>query len=79
MPVPPVINTVPVAHVSGMVKTTLPVWRAWLRYLNAASPRRMSNVVNGNGRSTPASNSSASSHIHWCIRGRPGSNRSKAR
>ena len=59
--------------------TTLPMWRAWLRYRSAAGARRTSKVVTGNGRSTPASNSSASSSMYWCIRGRPGSNRSKAR
>ena len=59
IPVPPVIRTVPAAQVSGIVMTTLPVWRAWLRYRSAAGARRMSNFVTGNGRSTLASNNSA--------------------
>ena len=44
MPVPPVISTVPAAHASGMVSTTLPMWRAWLRCRSAAGARRTSHV-----------------------------------
>ena len=49
MPVPPVISTVPAAHASGIVNTTLPMWRAWLRCRSAAGARRTSHVVTGSG------------------------------
>ena len=71
MPVPPVISTVPARPTaSGMVSTTLPMWRAWLRYRSAAGARRTSHVVTGSGRSTPASNSPASS-LHALVHPRP--------
>ncbi len=64
MPVPPVISTVPEPSPDGKVITTLPMWRAWLKYRSAVRARRTSKVVTGNGSSTPASNSPASSSIH---------------
>ena len=77
--VAPVISTVPAVQASGMVITTLPTWRAWLRYRNAAGARRTSNLVAGNGCSTSSPNNPAnSSSICW-MRSGPASNRSKAR
>ena len=80
MPVPPVISTVPAAHVSGMRHDDL----ADVARLAQIPQRRFARVACRT--SSPATAAARrrrtvprARSIHWCIRGRPGSKRSKAR
>ena len=79
MPVPPVISTVPDAHASGIVMTTLPMWRAWLRCRSAAGARRTSQVLTGSGFSTPVRLNAATPERISAMPSAPASKRSNAR
>ena len=82
MPVPPVISAVPPASPpgpSGMVSTTLPMWRAWLTNRYASAARRTSKALTGSGASTPAANSRIKSANISAMRSGPASIRSNAR
>ncbi|CKT11256.1 Uncharacterised protein [Mycobacterium tuberculosis] len=77
------ITTVPSAsrsaNAEGMVKTTLPIWRAWLMNRKAAGAQRTSHVVTGSRCSSRVSNSSRTSANISCMRAGPASDRSNAR
>ncbi|COX76291.1 Uncharacterised protein [Mycobacterium tuberculosis] len=62
-----------------MVKTTLPIWRAWLMNRKAAGAQRTSHVVTGSRCSSRVSNSSRTSANISCMRAGPASDRSNAR
>ncbi|COX55654.1 Uncharacterised protein [Mycobacterium tuberculosis] len=76
---PPVISTVPAAHASGMVSTTLPTWRAWLKNRYASRACRTSHDLTGSRCSASVLNNSTNSASICAIRCGPASIKSKAR